>query len=236
MNDPLPQPIQQASDLIRYVGDRLPTGAHQVPVDDLFMSAWIGAGLSEDNPAVGLKWLLDQDQLNRLVVAQPAGDGRYYRLTWDGWAAYNELKREEPPSEVAFMAMQFGDPELNRVIADCFKPAVASTGFKLNLLTDGQGAGCIDDQLRVAIRTCRFVLADLTHDNRGAYWEAGFAEGLGKPVIYTCKKARWDSEPVHFDTSHLVTIIWDPADLNDASNRLKATIRATLPEVAKMTD
>jgi nucleoside 2-deoxyribosyltransferase len=84
------------------------------------------------------------------------------------------------------MAMQF-DSEMDRVVKDCFKPAVARTGFELRVLTDGQPAGSIDDQLRVALRTSRFVIADLTHDNNGAYWEAGFAEGLGRPVIYTCR-------------------------------------------------
>ena len=38
------------------------------------------------------------------------------------------------------------------------------------------------------IRDAKFVIADLTHDNNGAYWEAGYAEGLGKPVIYICEK------------------------------------------------
>jgi hypothetical protein len=78
------------------------------------------------------------------------------------------------------MAMQFGDAEFNRVVNDCFKPAVKAAGFELRLLTDGQPAGLIDDQLRVALRTARFVIADLTHANNGAYWEAGFAEGLGR--------------------------------------------------------
>ena len=54
------------------------------------------------------------------------------------------------------------------------------------------------------------MIADLTHDNNGAYWEARFAEGLGRPVIYTCRKQKWDATKSHFDTSHLNTIIWDP--------------------------
>ncbi|HEV7911876.1 MAG TPA: hypothetical protein VGP28_12530 [Methylocella sp.] len=107
------------------------------------------------------------------------------------------------------MAMQF-DSEMDRVVKDCFKPAVARTGFELRVLTDGQPAGSIDDQLRVALRTSRFVIADLTHDNNGAYWEAGFAEGLGRPVIYTCRKQKWDATKSHFDTSHLNTIILGP--------------------------
>jgi nucleoside 2-deoxyribosyltransferase len=130
------------------------------------------------------------------------------------------------------MAMQFGNSTLDMVVTDYFKPAVSAAGFNLQRLTDAQGAGCIDDQLRVRIRMSRFVVADLSHGNKGAYWEAGFAEGLGKPVIYTCEKGVWNEQKTHFDTNHLVTIIWDAAHLPDAAQRLKATIRATLPEDA----
>ena len=38
------------------------------------------------------------------------------------------------------------------------------------------------------VRDAAFVISDLTHDNSGAYWEAGYAEGLGKPVIYICEE------------------------------------------------
>jgi hypothetical protein len=41
---------------------------------------------------------------------------------------------------------------------------------------------------------------------------------------------------VHFDTSDLSTIIWDMNNLEGAATRLTATIRATLPAEAKMTD
>jgi len=33
-------------------------------------------------------------------------------------------------------------------------------------------------RMRLEIRRSRFAVVDLTHGNRGAYWEAGFAEGL----------------------------------------------------------
>jgi hypothetical protein len=104
-----------------------------------------------------------------------------------GWQRYETPKHAQVESRAAFMAMQFGDAEFNRVVNDCVKLAVEATGFELRLLTDGQPAGLIDDRLRVTSRTARFVIADLTHANNGAYWEAGFAEGLGRPVIYTCR-------------------------------------------------
>ncbi len=62
-------------------------------------------------------------------------------------------------------------------------------------------------------------------------------ESLGTPgppsVIYTCREAEWDAQRSHFDTNHLNTIVWDPADLPDAAARLTAMIRATLPGEAK---
>jgi len=84
----------------------------------------------------------------------------------------------------------------------------------------------------------RFLLADLTHGNQGAYWEAGFAEGLGKPVIYTCEKTVFENKEhgPHFDTNHHLTVLWSEDRRHQAAIDLKATIRATLPGDAKMTD
>jgi len=61
------------------------------------------------------------------------------------------------------------------------------------------------------------------------YWEAGIAEGLGKPVIYTCEKEAWKEKGTHFDTSHYHTVIWDKDNPGKAAEEIKATIRATLP-------
>jgi hypothetical protein len=184
-----------------------------------------------------LAWLLRQPQMTTLVENNASiNSPNRLLLTFAGWQRYYALTRAQVESHTAFMAMEFGHEELNRVVNDVFKPAVEAAGFELRLLTDGQPAGLIDDQLRVALRTARFVIADLTHGNNGAYWEAGFAEGLGRPVIYTCRKQEWKEGKPHFDTSHLNTIIWNPENLRDARTRLTATIRATLPAEAKMTD
>jgi len=80
------------------------------------------------------------------------------------------------------------------------------------------------------------VTAALTHGNLGAYWESGFAEALGRPVILTCNAVKWQAEKTHFDTNHMTTIIWDPAKPTGAANLLTATIRASLPDDAKMSD
>ena len=62
-----------------------------------------------------------------------------------------------------------------------------------------------------AIRKARFVIADLTQGDEGArggvYYEAGFANGLGLTVIFTCREDKFDL--VHFDTNHQAHILWN---------------------------
>ena len=148
-------------------------------------------------------------------------------LSLDGWEKYESIKKGRL-GYGAFMAMKFGDPELNQALDKCFKPAVNDTGFNLKKLDDEPKAGLIDNRMREAIKTSRFMIADLTHQNLGAYWEAGYAEGLGKVVIYTCKEQNKDK--IHFDTSHHTTIFWDVENLESAREQLKSTIRLSISE------
>jgi nucleoside 2-deoxyribosyltransferase len=133
------------------------------------------------------------------------------------------------------MAMQFGDNILDRIVDEHFRPAVKEAGFQLYRLDDKPEAGLIDARLRNEIRNCRFLIADLSHANAGSYWEAGYAEGLGKPVIYTCEKSVFDPKAAtvarpHFDTNHHLTVIWEESDPQTAARKLKETIRFTIPE------
>lgn len=239
LDDPLPSPAELLEQLILWVGDNQPAIDDGALADKLELSAWLGLPLGRTPNQVfdPINWLSSEEEVRRVVVRSERGDGKaLLQLTWDGWERYNALLRREATSLTAFMAMKFGHADLDAALEQHFKPAVAATGFTLKRVTDGQGAGLIDDQMRVGLRTCRFVISDLTHNSRGAYWEAGFGEGLGKPVIYTCRNDHWKEEGSHFDTHHLVTVVWDPANMGVAMAALKATIRATLPDAAKMTD
>ncbi len=172
----------------------------------------------------------DEDKLNATKAADKIG------LTFKGWDRYNELRTTDEDSNYAFMAMEYKDAELNEICEKYFKSAVAETGFELRLLRDYPKAGIIDNHLRISIRRCKFLLADLTHDNNGAYWEAGYAEGLGKAVIYLCEKEKFEKEKTHFDTNHCTTIPWDKNNMADFKENLKATIRSTFPLEARMQD
>ena len=89
--------------------------------------------------------------------------------------------------------------------------------------------------MRVQIRDSAFVIVDLTHANPGAYWEAGYAEGLGKPVIYICEKAKFEKDSTHFDTNHCTTIPWTKGDGEGFRKELIATLRRSLELDAEAT-
>jgi hypothetical protein len=137
------------------------------------------------------RWVLDEAQRAGWLVApegiRPSAYGWVLEsatLSLAGWQRHAELLRSGAKSRHAFMAMKFGDAQLDALYRHHLKSAVARTGFDLRTTHDDhQTAGSIDNRMRVELRTSRFVVCDLTHGNRGAYWEAGFAEGLGRPVF-----------------------------------------------------
>src|SRR5271165_6192652 len=66
--------------------------------------------------------------------------------------------------------------------------------------------GKIDDQIIAEIRRSAFVVADFSGHRGGVYYEAGFAHGIGRRVIFTCKQAEIDK--LHFDIRQYNTILW----------------------------
>jgi hypothetical protein len=237
----LPTPNEQADQLILWIGDNQPDNASAASARELALDAWIGAALPKvTGNASGLRWLLAAMEPNpavpRLFFYNTAKGTANFQLTLSGWERYAALKQVQNVSRTAFMAMKFGDAELNDVVDRCFRPAVQRTGFELRVLTDQQRAGLIDDQIRAALISARFVVADLTHGSFGAYWEAGFADGRGLPVVYTCKRATWEAAKTHFDTNHMTTVLWSSGDLKASEDEMTAIIRATLRTDAKQTD
>lgn len=230
----LPSPATQAENLILWLGDNSVIPEQTFKLLDSTHRAIAGAA-SESGFAIIANHLAATAMVDLIKVA---GFPNLCRLSFSGWEKYEELRKGRVESRNAFMAMKFGDPELTRVFTQYFVPAVAQAGFELSTVSDNKKAGLIDDKLRVDILTSQFLIADLTHGNQGAYWEAGYAEGLGKPVIYTCRKDIFENEKLkpHFDTNHHLTIMWDPDDITSACEELKATIRATLPNLSKLSD
>lgn len=225
--------IEQANNLILFVGKQGGDPASPLLKDNSEWATIVGASCP------GVLYLLDMcTSLGWIEYHYGSEADEGVRLTIEGWRRFDDLQRMQVRGRVGFMAMQFNVPEINEAYERCFKKAAEDAGFGLSILTEGQGAGLIDDQLRVAIRAAKFLVADISTGNRGAYWEAGFAEGLGRPVIYTCKKEVFNDKNhqhhPHFDTNHMNTVLWTPDNLDEARRRLTATLRNTFPSEARM--
>jgi nucleoside 2-deoxyribosyltransferase len=234
----LPDPVEAARNLVLWLGEHQEFAHVYATPDREMVAAQIGLPIDPNGGAASaFGWLFGMfEKRGWFRTAVGNANQLQVQLTPEGWEQYAELSQKREEGRNAFMAMKFGDADLDFMVEDCFKPAVLRTGFTLKKLNDEQPAGLIDNQIRAALLSSRFVIADLSHANLGAYWEAGYAEGLGRPVIYTCEKSAWDTNKTHFDTSHMVTVIWEKAKAAKAGKLLTSTIRATLRSEARQTD
>ncbi|MBM4277568.1 MAG: hypothetical protein FJ130_06725 [Deltaproteobacteria bacterium] len=233
---PLPTPREQADLFIRWLAENVRGPGETVWVEPATHRSIIGAK-SQEGFALILRYLFEVGLVEGNLSETMGAPGRaHVTLSFKGWDYYEQLRRGGVTYRKGFIAMKFGDPMLDKLLAEILKPSVKQAGFELYRLDDTPKAGLIDDRLRVEIQSSDFLIADLTHDNPGAYWEAGYAEGLGKPVIYICEKEKFETTKTHFDTNHHLTIVWDKDALQKAGVDLKATIRATSPHLAKQED
>ena len=117
----------------------------------------------------------------------------------------------------AFVAMWF-DPEVQDLYDQSLKPAIEEAGFEAVRIDAVPTLDRIDEQIQVEIRQSDFVVADFTHGDAGVrgsvYYEVGFAHGLGKPVIFTCREDQLSE--LQFDIRNFQHLAWtEPDDLRD---------------------
>ena len=169
-----------------------------------------------------LEALRNQGLLEMPIVAHDSP--RRVMLTPRGWEKSLELKKTKRKSDQAFVAMWF-EAKLNDAWEKGIKPALESNGFNPLRIDKTAFNDKIDDQIITEIRKSGLVVADFTGHREGVYFEAGFALGLGIPVIFTCAKS--DIDKAHFDTRQYNHIVWD--DAADLKSKLTFRITATIP-------
>ena len=222
----LPSRAEQAANAIRYIGNEVSRSGEpveQLPID---FRAIIGAATHDSSQEL-IRELEARGTLR--VQARSQINSHGIDLTLYGWEEYEIERRGQFKSNSGFIAMHFNDSKLDPFVTDVVKPAVKDDlGYELVDMRDVARAGIIDNIMRTQIRDSAFVIVDLTHDNPGAYWEAGYAEGLGKPVIYICEKVKFEAGGTHFDTNHCTTIPWSRDDDNGFRAALIATLRRSI--------
>lgn len=188
---------------------------------------------SQNRPAVGYA---RSPQELRMMLNALHGLGYLdngHILTIKGLKYAESLLTSNRNSTNVFIAMKFSD-ELKALRESAIKPACETCGFTAFTVDEEEHNDDIPDKIISGIKTSRFVVADFTENNLGVYYEAGYAKGLGLPVIKTCKKEWYDEidekgnrvNKLHFDVEHDNLILW--VDSDDFAKRLEARIRATI--------
>lgn len=168
-----------------------------------------------------LKTLLGSEQ--GFVSLESLGQSLMITITPSGW---RQLESEpQGTTNIGFVAMWFA-PEMNRVWEEAFYPAIQNAGYVPLRIDKKEHNNKIDDEILASIRAAKFLVADFTQQRGGVYYEAGFAQGLGKPVVWTIRDD--DLKNIHFDTRQFNHIAWNVAALSDFKLALQRRIEGAL--------
>ena len=176
-----------------------------------------------------LQALSDQGLLEEPPKRDPARRTSF-RLTPDGWLRLRELAATGHDSDRAFVAMSFA-PDLKPAYTDGIKPALEALSYTPVRIDQTHDEDKIDNRIIAELRRSGLVVADFAGHRGGVYFEAGFALGLGIPVVWTCQQD--DHDNTHFDTRQYQHLLWEtPEDLKGKLvNHIAARVAARrLPE------
>jgi hypothetical protein len=137
----------------------------------------------------------------------------YIKITADGWDYLEQHDRRIEERTQAFVAMSFS-PDLKHIYEGPISNAIIKAGYKPRRVDAEPHIDRIDAKIISEIKNSRFIVADVTQHKRGVYFEAGYALGLGLPVIWCVRKDHL--KKVHFDTRQFNHIDWKTeSDLED---------------------
>ena len=140
------------------------------------------------------------------------------KVTSNGWKRIKETENKaqtQRKTNTAFIAMWI-DSAMDNLKQSIVK-AVRNAGY--NPLR-------IDDEILSEIENARFVVCDLTSEEKqprgSVYFEAGYAKGKNIPVIYTCSEKLQKEIP--FDIRQYKILFWKENNMEDFIRELQAHI------------
>jgi hypothetical protein len=155
---------------------------------------------------------------------KPNGDGTIrliypFSIAVKGWVEIENQIAKNNLSQV-FIAMRFH--ESTNLARDAIKRAIQHSSLNPLRIDEKEHINKICSEIQYEIKNSGLVIADVTGQNQGVYYEAGYAMGLNIPVIWCCKGD--EADKLHFDTRQYNHILWE--DEEDLYNRIKARIIA----------
>lgn len=198
-----------------YEGDYL---SEKVLERAIFYSASLSETIDKDyEKGVQFDYVVKFLLKNDLIV----GNSDIIQLTPKALERIYELQKYHVNNKNVFVAMKFG-PD-TQALREKIKEGL--NGYNVRIMDEIEHNRQIVPEMLYEIRNSKFVIAELSNHNNGAYYEAGYALGLGKEVIHICKKSEM-SNGLHFDVAQVNTIVYD--NIDEIPEKLKKRIRATI--------
>jgi len=188
------------------------------------------------------------DTLAQLGFIRQAVNPRKTHLTIHGISRIETIQREMKDKDQCFVAMWFNG-FMQGIFDTAITRAIVDAGYKPFIIPMKEHNDNICDHIIAEIRNSRLLVADFTGQRGGVYFEAGFAYGIGIPVIWTCHEDWFNKEAeievdaevdgmqkkvlvkqprfTHFDVNHYNFIVWK--NEIDLYEKLKNRILATVP-------
>lgn len=250
----IPSVDERANRILLFIAENYPkinTGPNWQDIGNVFHKGTNFDEIDLSNSTFGFtmqmlskSWCEDQRELVYLIFEYLKDTQKYIKESGDseliitpaGWSKIDELKTVYHESNIAFIAMKF-NPNLIKYSKTWFEPAITEAGYDCKVMYSHKHTKVIDNEMKALIRRSKFVVCDLTENSRGAYYEAGFAHGLGVPVIFLCESKFFhkkehelgpESPGVHFDTNHYPFIEWKWDKGEALQKELKDWIEATI--------
>ncbi|MCL2104185.1 MAG: hypothetical protein FWH21_03915 [Kiritimatiellaeota bacterium] len=211
--------------IMKYIRRKSKTLADAVPFSPNELAVGFCANKSEF--LFCLRYLSEKGWVEEDTSRKQQQPGTFaYRLTPAGWWMLDkaDVERVAPAAVVAFGPDKDGD----MVWTQGFAAALTAAGLTPVKAETKEAAGKITDDVLVELRRAVCVVADLTGQHAGAYFQAAFAMGLGKPVFWTCEASEISEKKLLIDTRQQVITPWTRDKLPEFARRLAARIGAAM--------
>lgn len=131
--------------------------------------------------------IFNENELIEIVFPPVMEDDEYsLKVTPSGWKRVDELQKDDKNNKNVFVSMAFN--KKTKATRESIRNGIINAGYSPEFIDEIIHNNQIVPEMFRLIRECKFLILDISDPNYGAYYEAGYALGLGKEVIICCNE------------------------------------------------
>lgn len=140
--------------------------------------------------------------------------------------------------KLAFVIMQIGNKELDKIYKNVFVPVLKSCGLDPKRVDKHTEGRLLKSEIVKFIEASDIIIADITNERPNCYLEIGYSMGLDKfpNLILTAREDHDNNSPnykvggpkIHFDLSGYNILFWDLRNIKKFEEDLKKRIKFRL--------